>query len=206
MIGIINYGAGNIYSVLMAVKKLGKPAMVIEKPGQLDDCDNIILPGVGAFDDGRKNLADSGMLDNVVKNINSGKPFLGICLGFQLLFLRSEEGISAGFGVIGGEIKKFRFENSERRIPHMAWSKVRATGDCHELFRGIPQLSYFYFAHSYYPVPEKENKTIGLTEYGINFCSVLKHKNIVGVQFHPEKSGEKGLLFVKNFLEEKWLR
>ncbi|MCD6408134.1 imidazole glycerol phosphate synthase subunit HisH [bacterium] len=204
MVGIINYGAGNIYSVLMGVKIFGKEAVVIETPEMVKKVEIIILPGVGAFEDGMRNLKERSISEAIVEEIERGKPFLGICLGFQLLFPRSEEGNSPGFNILKGKVKKFEFKKKEFRIPHMGWNKVKFIKE-EKLFEKIPDETFFYFAHSYYPVPEDENIIAGITDYGVKFSSVVRKDNIVGVQFHPEKSGNYGLTFFKNFLEGKWL-
>lgn len=204
MVGIINYGAGNIYSVLMGVKICGKKGVVVETPDMLKKVEFVILPGVGAFRDGIKNLEKKGISEVIVEEIEKGKPFLGICLGFQLLFSWSEEGNSSGFNILKGKVKKFRFEKSQLKIPHMGWNKVKFVRK-EKLFEKIPDGTFFYFAHSYYPIPEDESIIAGITEYGVEFSSVVRKDNIVGVQFHPEKSGSYGLTFLKNFLERKWL-
>lgn len=206
MTGIINYGAGNIYSVLTAVKKCGGEAFVIESVRDFSKAGSIILPGVGAFADGMENLEKSDMGEKLAAEINSGKPFLGICLGLQLLFSHSEEGGCKGLNLIGGGVKKFVFPSRRIKIPHMGWSKVDVQDAGEILFKGIPPGTYFYFAHSYYAVPENKTVVASKTFYGREFASAVKIGNIAGVQFHPEKSGDYGLMFIKNFLEEKWLQ
>lgn len=206
MTGIINYGAGNIRSVQSAVSACGEKVFVIEKPDDLKKADNIILPGVGAFADGMKSLGVSGMIEPLVDAIKSGKPFLGICLGLQLLFSHSEEGDCAGFGLIKGRVKRFRFEGRDLRIPHMGWNRMKTADRTETLFDGIPDNQYFYFAHSFYPEPDDRTVIAGTTVYGTEFTSAIKNNNLAGVQFHPEKSGDYGIRFIKNFLEGKWLR
>lgn len=206
MTGIINYGAGNIYSVITAVKKCGGQVFVIEKPEDFSRAGRIILPGVGAFGDGIKSLEKSGMGERLVAEIRGGKPFLGICLGLQLLFSHSQEGDCKGFNLIEGKVERFLFPGEKIKVPHMGWSQAEANDAGKILFSGIPESSYFYFAHSYYAVPEEAAFVAAKTFYGIEFTSVVKKRNMVGVQFHPEKSGDCGLVFMKNFLEGKWLQ
>jgi imidazole glycerol-phosphate synthase subunit HisH len=206
MTGIINYGAGNIRSVQSAVAACGEKTFVIQKPEDLKKADNIILPGVGSFADGMKSLTENKMIDPLILSIKGGKPFLGICLGLQLLFSHSEEGDCEGFNLIKGNVKRFSSEDISLRIPHMGWNKLKLKTDKDLIFSGIPDNEYFYFAHSYYSEPEDTSVIRGTTTYGKEFASVIKRENIVGVQFHPEKSGDNGILFIKNFLEGKWLR
>ena len=205
MTGIVNYGAGNIYSVLTAFEKCGEKGFIIENLSDFSKADRIILPGVGAFADGIRSLRSSGLITGLYRSMNEGKPFLGICLGLQLLFSHSEEGNCDGFNLIRGKVKKFSFSSREIKVPHMGWSLVEVTEKGKELFRDIPDRTWFYFAHSYYAVPEETGTVAGKTHYGHEFASVVRMGSIVGVQFHPEKSGYYGLVFVKNFLEGKWL-
>jgi len=202
MVGIIKYGAGNIYSVSSAIKFLGEKFVLVENPEIIDRVDFLILPGVGSFDSGIENLEKTGILEKLKYRLELGIPFLGICLGLQLLFNVSEEGKKEGFGILKGEVVKFK--NEEIKIPHMGWNKVEILKD-NKIFEGIVNNSFFYFAHSYY-IKTQEDIIVGKTKYGIDFPSVIIKDNIVGVQFHPEKSGKMGLLFIKNFLEGKWLQ
>ncbi|MFN4227330.1 MAG: imidazole glycerol phosphate synthase subunit HisH [Candidatus Ratteibacteria bacterium] len=201
MIGIIKYGSGNIYSVFSALKFLGKKAVLIENPKTLDKVDFLILPGVGNFASSMENLEKRGLLEKIKIKLEDRIPFLGICLGLQLLFEWSEEGEKQGFGILKGKV--IRFKNN-LKVPHMGWNTVKILKES-LIFRDIMDNSHFYFAHSYY-VNTQKNFIIGETNYGINFPSVVIKENIIGVQFHPEKSGEIGLLFLKNFLEGKWLQ
>jgi len=202
MVGVIKYGAGNIYSVSSAIKFLGEKFVLVENPEIIDRVDFLILPGVGSFDSGIENLEKTRILEKLKYRLELGIPFLGICLGLQLLFNVSEEGKKEGFGILKGEVVKFK--NEEIKIPHMGWNKVEILKD-NKIFEGIVNNSFFYFAHSYY-IKTQEDIIVGKTEYGIDFPSVIIKDNIVGVQFHPEKSGKMGLLFIKNFLEGKWLQ
>ncbi|MCX8082778.1 MAG: imidazole glycerol phosphate synthase subunit HisH [bacterium] len=204
-VGIINYGAGNIRSVYTSVVACGGCPFIIEKADDLNKVDIIILPGVGAFDDGIKGLFKKGIKDVLIEEINNGKPFLGICLGLQLLFSYSEEGACKGLDIISGKVKKLRLDN-RFKVPHMGWSRVNLVNPDNLLFSNIGDNRYFYFAHSYYVEPDDISTVGGRTEYGIEFTSFVRKDNIVGIQFHPEKSGDNGIRFLKNFLEGKWLR
>lgn len=201
MVGILKYGAGNIYSVVSAFKYLRKEVVLIESPEIIDKVNFLVLPGVGSFDSGIENLKKIRVLERIINKIEKGVPFLGICLGLQLLFNKSEEGEKEGFGILRGKVIKFK--NGNIKIPHMGWNRVKMLEES-PLLKDIVDNSYFYFAHSYYVEPE-EKIVLCKTEYGIDFPSIIVKDNIVGVQFHPEKSGEVGLLFIKNFLEGKWL-
>jgi len=206
MTGIINYGAGNIRSVQSAVSACSEKVFVIQKAADFEEADRIILPGVGAFADGMKSLRAKGLVEPLVREIARGKPFLGICLGLQLLFSHSEEGDCAGLGLLDGKVKRFSFRDKTLRIPHMGWNTVKTGAKSGMLFQDIPDGQYFYFAHSYYPVPDDPEIVIGTSVYGICFTAAIRKNNLAGVQFHPEKSGDHGIRFMKNFLEEKWLR
>jgi glutamine amidotransferase len=203
MIGIIKYGAGNIFSVMACIKKIGKDCYFIEEGKDIEKAEYIILPGVGNFAKGIEFLNKNGLTEKIKEKLKEGIPFLGICLGLQLLFEFSEEGNKRGMNILKGKVIKFK--NINLKIPHMGWNKLEILKG-NRLLYGISENSYFYFAHSYYVLPEENDIIYGKTEYGIKFPSLIIKKNIVGVQFHPEKSGEKGLKFIKNFLEKKWLQ
>lgn len=203
MIAIIDYGLGNLTSVKNALDKIGVSSIISNDPKIIRSAKGIILPGVGAAPDGMKNLKAKG-LDKVIKEeVKKGKPFLGLCLGMQLLFDFSEEGNTKCLGIIPGKVKLFRVN---LKVPQIGWNDVRKKGKGkrkkEDLFKNIPNKSYFYFVHSYYSKPFDKSIIIGETEYGINFCSVLKDKNIFATQFHPEKSGEVGLKLLENFAKE----
>lgn len=194
MIVIIDYGLGNLGSVKNALDKLGIDSMVSKLTTDIKKADGLILPGVGSASEGMKNLQKSG-LDNVIRGqIEKKKPFLGICLGMQLLLSSSEEGNTKCLNIIEGKVKKFK---TDLKVPQIGWNQVMNKST--SLFTGIKNNSYFYFVHSYYCQPKEIQTEIGLTDYGITFCSAFENRNIFGVQFHPEKSGENGLKLLKNF-------
>ncbi len=203
MIAVVDYGLGNLRSVSKAVEKLGVEAEVTDIPERIEKADGIILPGVGAFHIGMQNLERLNLLPVLHKAISKGKPFLGICLGFQILFSQSEEhGICNGMDIIKGKVKRFAHG---LKIPHMGWNQVkRAKGKGQrakgKIFNGLSDNSYFYFVHSYYAEPEDKNVIIAATEYGHEFTSAVNKNNVFGVQFHPEKSGDIGLKVLRNFL------
>ena len=204
MIAIIDYGMGNLRSVQKGFEKVGHKAIVTSDPATIMDASHVVLPGVGAFPDCMRNLDEKGLLDIVPKVINSGRPFLGICLGLQLLFTESEEfGIHNGLDIIKGRVVKFDFsaqslEASRLKVPHMGWNTV-AVKRRPPAMEGIDEGAYFYFVHSYYVVPEDEKVVATTTAYGVEFASSICKDNLFATQFHPEKSQEKGLRILKNF-------
>ncbi len=194
MIGIIDYGAGNIHSVKNALDFLKFKTCIIKEPRAMRTVDRIILPGVGAFGFAVKRLQQTGLFKTIIEWLESGKPFLGICLGLQLLFESSEEskGIR-GFGIFKGYIKRF----NEDKVPQIGWNNVDII-KCAPIVNSKKKL-FFYFLHSYY-VDTPENKLIvGITEYGIRYPSIIGWDNVYGVQFHPEKSGKNGLELLKTW-------
>ncbi|XRO75645.1 imidazole glycerol phosphate synthase subunit HisH [Methanocaldococcus sp. 28A] len=194
MIGIIDYNAGNLRSIQKAVELYDK-AIITNNSEELLACDKVILPGVGNFGSAMENL--SKLKETIYKIIDDKVPFLGICLGMQVLFEESEEkkGIE-GLGIIKGNVTKFK---NVEKLPHMGWNNVKIVKDC-LLFEGIKDNSYFYFVHSYHVNPS-EDCIIGETEYNIWFPSVINKDNIYATQFHPEKSGKIGLKIIENFVE-----
>ncbi|MCS7234240.1 MAG: imidazole glycerol phosphate synthase subunit HisH [Synergistetes bacterium] len=197
MIGIIDYGAGNLKSLVNAIRILEKPFRVLIEP-ELREISLLILPGVGAFGSAMRNLIKFSWIEKIESWIKKGNPLLGICLGMQLLFERSEEeGFHEGLKLLRGSIKKL--PEKDLPIPHMGWNVVNLKGKSFLEHFQFPQ--YFYFAHSYYAVPEEEKIIIGETHYGINFPSIIGEENLLGFQFHPEKSGEIGLKLLNFSLE-----
>lgn len=195
MIGIIDYGMGNIGSILNMLKKIGAPAFKVTRADDIKRATKIILPGVGAFDHAMQRLNDQGFSNSIKEQANLGIPILGICLGMQLLGSSSEEGVLEGLGLIPGKIK--RFPHSEgMRIPHMGWNAVNEKDP--QLFRNLNE-NKFYFVHSYYYDPEDKTHSAGTTDYGIAFTACVRRDNICGSQFHPEKSHKYGMQFLRNF-------
>jgi imidazole glycerol-phosphate synthase subunit HisH len=195
---IVDYGAGNLRSVSRAVAHVGPAPSVTADPHDLRDADAVIVPGVGAAADTMRNLREHGMVEPVREYIAAGRPFLGVCMGQQALLTVSEEGGEHEcLGVIAGRVKKLP---AGQKVPHMGWNTVRQRRE-HAIFEGIPDDSYFYFVHSYAPVPDDPDVVIGETDYGGTFASVLAKDNVVATQFHPEKSGESGLRMYRNFLK-----
>jgi glutamine amidotransferase len=196
---IVDYGAGNLRSVARAVERVGWQACVTSDPDAVRGARVLILPGVGAAADTMRNLRERCLLEPVRKYIDSGRPFLGICMGLQALLSVSEEGGEHEcLGVIAGRVRRLP---SGLKVPHMGWNQVRQRRS-HPLFEGIPEDAYFYFVHSYYPDPDDPSVVIGETDYGVTFASVVARDNLVATQFHPEKSGEAGLRLYRNFLAE----
>ena len=205
MIAVIDYGMGNLRSVQKALEFVGAKAVVTHDPDLILNADSIVLPGVGSFKDCMTNLRKLKLVNPICKFIDSGKPFLGICLGFQVLFEESEEyGPVTGLGILPGKVVKFSDENSETgngpqiKIPHMGWNKVEVKKDT-PLFETVDNTPYFYFVHSYYVVPEDPEMIATVTHYGVEFVSGIQHKNIYAFQFHPEKSQALGLSLLKRF-------
>lgn len=200
MIGIIDYDAGNVRSVEKALACLGEQTIITKDKESLLKVDKVILPGVGAFGHAMENLKAFGLDEVILKIIQRGTPFLGICLGLQLLFERSEEAPGVqGLGVLKGEV--LRFPNKDNlKIPHMGWNSLGLKNDG-SLFRGIGDQSYVYFVHSYYLKAKDEEIVRAVTEYAVPIHTSVECGNIFGCQFHPEKSGETGLHILKNFVE-----
>lgn len=203
MIAIIDYGMGNLRSVQKGFEKVGFEAVVTADPLVVTEADKIVLPGVGAFPDCMRNLREGGFIEPILKVLEEGRPFLGICLGLQLLFTESEEfGIHKGLGVIPGRVVRFPEGMSEKdeelKVPHMGWNQLSVRRRP-AAFEGISDGANFYFVHSYYVQPEDESVVATTTTYGIEFCSSIWKDNIVATQFHPEKSQDKGLAILKNF-------
>ena len=200
MIGIIDYDAGNLKSVEKALHYLGKEVIVTRDPEQLRQVDKVILPGVGAFGDAMAKLKEYH-LDTLIHEIaDSGKPFLGICLGLQLLFEESEESPGVeGLGILKGKIKRIPDENG-LKVPHIGWNSLHLEHNG-RLFQNIPENSYVYFVHSYYLEAQDPEIIKASTEYGVHIHASVEKGNVFACQFHPEKSSETGLQILKNFAE-----
>ena len=203
MIAVIDYGMGNLRSVQKAFEAVGANAVVTRKPSEILSASSVVLPGVGAFKDCMDNLRRFDLVDAVHKSIQSGKPFLGICLGLQLLFHQSEEfGQVPGLEILAGDVVGFTgkmpINGSPLKIPHMGWNTVRIKRT-NPLFQSIPDESYFYFVHSYFVVPKQSDDIATTTQYGVEFVSSIHRDNLYAFQFHPEKSQKLGLTILKNF-------
>ena len=200
MIIIIDYGLGNLWSIKNAYDKLNIPAQISGSPDAVKEANILILPGVGAAGQGMRNLRRNGLDKTLIDEINKGKPFLGICLGMQLLFERSEEGNSKCLGILKGKVIKFQ---KERKIPQIGWNEIRIKNYekriKNKLFNKIPDNSYFYFVNSYYCMPEDKSIIVAQTQYEEKFPSVIIKDNIIATQFHPEKSGSVGFQLLENF-------
>jgi len=198
MITIIDYGAGNLRSVVNAIARLGYESKVTSNPDDVLAAKVLILPGVGAAGDTMANLNKLQLTGPLNQYIGDDRPFLGICVGLQVLFTGTEEG---GWydclNIIPGQVKRLP---EGQKIPHMGWNQVKQVIP-HPVFEGIPDETNFYFVHSYYVAPDDTAVVAGKTEYGVNFCSVITRGNLVAIQFHPERSGESGLRFYDNFLK-----
>ena len=196
---VLDYGAGNLRSVARAVEHVGFQPEVSADPRALETADAVVMPGVGAAADTMRHLKEGGFVDPLREYIVSDRPFLGVCMGLQALLTVSEEGGEHScLDIVPGRVRRFE-TNGTLKVPHMGWNKVEQTGE-HSIFNDIPDGSYFYFVHSYYPDPEDGSLVIGKTDYGISFASVIARGNMVATQFHPEKSGQAGLQFYRNFL------
>lgn len=198
MIAIIDYGAGNLQSVKKAFDFIGAESVITNDPKVILSADKILLPGVGSFGDAMDSMQKNGLVETVKECALSGKPFLGICLGLQLLFEESEESPGVkGLGIFKGKIKKFSSDMG-LKIPHIGWNSLEIKQK-NTLFKDIPENAYVYFVHSYYLHAEDENDIATVTNYGIDFHSAVGKNNIFATQFHPEKSGDVGLQILRNF-------
>jgi glutamine amidotransferase len=207
MIAIIDYGMGNLRSVQKGFEKLGFAAEVTADPRVLLEADKVVLPGVGAFPDCMRNLEHGGFVEPILRVIREGRPFLGICLGLQLLFTESEEfGVHRGLDIIPGRVIRFpegmEEYGEELKVPHMGWNQLSFKRRP-PVFAGLEEGTNCYFVHSFYVKPEDDGVVATTTTYGIEFCSSIWKENIVATQFHPEKSQEKGLAILKNFGDMK---
>lgn len=199
MISIIDYGMGNIGSILNMLKKIKVESQIVKDAEGIRSAQKLILPGVGSFDKGTENLAP--LIETLNHKVLVEKiPILGICLGMQLLLEKSEEGHKDGLDWIRGESRRFEFDNKKYKVPHMGWNRVEPKNN-NNLFHGFDVLPRFYFVHSYKVVPSEASCILGETVYGEPFCSALKQGNIYGVQFHPEKSHKYGMRLLKNYAE-----
>ncbi len=198
MIAIIDYGMGNLRSVQKAMERAGAQAKITQKVEDILEAAKIILPGVGAMRPAMEKLDALGLISAVKQAISAGKPFLGICLGLQLLFEKSHEGGDVnGLGILKGQVE--RFSSTNQKVPHMGWNQLKFEKSENGLFKGIAPLSYAYFCHSYFVKPQDAQSIAATTDYGVEFVSAISVDNIYGVQFHPEKSQAVGLKILGNF-------
>jgi len=200
MIKIVDYGMGNLRSVQKAFEKLGVEAQIAASAEDLNAADKLVLPGVGAFRDSMRELHEKGMVAAICDHIQADRPFLGICLGLQMLFDRSyEDGEWEGLGILAGDVQRFT-EAEGLKIPHMGWNQLIVT-DPNPLLNQIPGDAYFYFVHSYFVVPEDESVVAARTEHGQTFVSMVNRGAMFATQFHPEKSQRVGLQLLQNFAD-----
>ena len=199
MIGIIDYGMGNLGSVSNACRFLGLDAKIITRKQEMDSCRAVVLPGVGAFGDCMGHLVEHDFVSAIKEWVQAGKPFMGICLGLQALFDSSEESPDVpGLGIFPGTVKRFDLPR-ELKVPQIGWNRIiEVQPDC-PMFGGIDNGSFFYLVHSYYVCPADESIIAGKTEYGIDYCSCVWKDNVFATQFHPEKSQDAGLRMFRNF-------
>lgn len=200
MIKIVDYGMGNLRSVQKAFEKLGSQAEVITHPSQIQGADKLVLPGVGAFRDAINELKRKDFVQPLRDYVDSGKPFLGICLGLQLLFdISYEDGEWEGLGIVPGKVVRFE-DQPDLKIPHMGWNSLEIARPT-ELLHGIATGSYVYFVHSYYVVPQDESVIVARSEHGVKFTAAISRGNLNATQFHPEKSQTVGISLLKNFVD-----
>jgi glutamine amidotransferase len=196
VIDVIDYRAGNSHSVIYALERLELPCRLVAKPEQVAESDRLILPGVGAAAATLESLRESDLLDALAQRVQRDKvPFLGICIGLQVLFEHSEEGKTACLGWLIGDVRRF---TDQERVPQIGWNEVRFTRP-HPVIAAVPDRSHFYFVNSYYADPRDATDALGRTEYGVEFASVVARDNVVATQFHAEKSGRLGLRLLENF-------
>ena len=202
MIAIINYGVGNLFSLVGSLEHLGIEAIVTSDAEIIRNADRIILPGVGAFSDAKQKLVDTGLIPVLDEEVKKGKPLLGICLGMQMLFEKSfEYGEHEGLGYIKGEVCALNEDiSSELKIPHIGWNKLIIKDKSNPLLKYTNEGDYVYYVHSFY-AKNCDNSLVAYSEYGVDVPGLVNHKNVFGAQFHPEKSGKVGLDMLKAFNE-----
>ena len=199
MIGIIDYGMGNLGSVTNAFRFLELDAKIVSRKQEMDECRALILPGVGAFGDCMTHLVEHDFVDAITGWVKGGKPLMGICLGLQALFQSSEESPDVpGLGIFEGTVKKFDLPK-ELKVPQIGWNRMTEVQPECPLFEGIDDESFFYLVHSFYVCPTDESIVAGSTEYGLPYCSAVWKDNVFATQFHPEKSQDMGLRMLRNF-------
>ena len=209
MIVVVDYGMGNLHSVSKALCTTGAQVHVTDNPDVVAEADSLVVPGVGAFAEAMKQLKALDLCDAICKHVHSGKPFLGICLGLQILFdVGCEDGEHRGLGLLRGKVVRFDRSrlsqacggNASLKIPHMGWNQIRIVG-ASPVLDGLADEDYFYFVHSYYVEPEDDNVVVARTDYGGEFVSAVARDNLFACQFHPEKSQKLGLQILENFVK-----
>ncbi|HBI21999.1 MAG TPA: imidazole glycerol phosphate synthase subunit HisH [Legionella sp.] len=198
-IGILDYGMGNIHSVYNALVHLGLDAEIVNQPDAIQSCSHLIIPGVGSYANAMSKLLSQGLDVAIIEHVQRGKPLLGICLGMQILSETGEEGETVnGLGLIKGHVKLL--DVSPLPVPHVGWNSLTFNAD-HPLFHQVKQHVDFYFVHSYFFDAADEKNVLAYTDYGLSFPAIVVNKNVIGIQFHPEKSQDNGLLLMENFCE-----
>jgi len=199
--GIINYGGGNLRSVVNAVKHLGIDPLLLDKPSDLEKVSHVIFPGQGAFGQCSTQVQELGLFDEMRQWISDEKPFFGICIGYQLLFETSEESVDdKGLSVFKGQVRRFP-DNHNLKIPHMGWNALSLKDPKDPMWKGLSENPYFYFVHSYYPTNTLDNEVAATCSYGEKFVAAVKRGQTWGCQFHPEKSQHAGIQLLKNFFQ-----
>ena len=201
MIAIIDYGAGNLTSVERAVAYLGYDGKITAQAETILSSEKVIFPGVGAARATMDNLNERGLAEVLKTCYKAGKPMLGICIGIQILFDYSDEEDTECLGILSGIVSKFE-ASARLKVPQIGWNEVHQT-QSHPIFQEVPNPAHFYFVNSYYPIPARPAAIVGQTTYGVEFCSVVAHENLIATQFHLEKSGRVGLRMLDNFLRNK---
>ena len=200
VIAVVDYDMGNLHSVCKGLENVGAVPKITDSPAIIEQADAVVLPGVGSFDPAMQNLRSRNLIEPIKRAIASGKPFLGICLGLQILFESSEEGVEPGLGVIAGKVRRFRSEPG-LTIPHMGWNQLELTQQNLPLWQNLPSDPWVYFVHSYYVDPvDLEVRSAIVTHGSQNVTAAIAKDNLMAVQFHPEKSSSTGLQMLSNFV------
>lgn len=199
IVSVVDYGLGNLGSVSNMLRRIGAQVRLARTPDDIAESEKLLLPGVGSFDTARELLEERELVEPLIHFAKTGRPMLGICLGMQLLLEGSDEGAAEGLGLIPGRCVRFE-ESDGIRIPHMGWNTAESVGD-HPILDAVEEESRFYFVHSYHAVPENPEHVLATTIYGSPFVSIVGSENVVGAQFHPEKSHVFGMSFLRRFVE-----
>lgn len=201
VIAVIDYDMGNLHSACKGLEKAGATPKITDSPAEIQQADAVVLPGVGSFDPAMQHLRSRHLIEPIQKVIEAGVPFLGICLGLQILFEKSEEGIEPGIGIFSGTVKRFQSEPG-LTIPHMGWNQLQLTQPTHPLWKNLDPDAWVYFVHSYYVAPkDPQIQAATITHGSQTVTAAVAEKNVMAVQFHPEKSSTAGLQILRNFVE-----